>query len=132
MKKSVKFLSANVKKKQDKLTLLKKIRSNLANNTGILDSTVDDTNTETFSDKVVTETTIDNNVICITEPITEPKIDNNVVFIGKKYQDVINKKVENVIVLGAQTRSKSSGIPPVKDFEDKSYKQAVISPEKNN
>ena len=159
MKESAKFLSANVKKKKEKLTLLKIIRSNLANNTGILDSTVDDTNTETtntetFSDKVVTENTIDNNGICITEPvddtntetfsdkvvtestidnngiyITEPKIDNNVVFMGKKYQDVKNEKVEK---LGAQTRSKSSGIPPVKNFEDKSYKLAVISPKKNN
>ena len=55
--------------------------------------------------------------------------DNNVVFMGKKYQDVKNEKVEK---LGAQTRSKSSGIPPVKNFEDKSYKLAVISPKKNN
>ena len=102
----------------------------MTNNSGILDPDIAVTNIITLNSDVTTT----NKVIpeIISDKVTEPKIDNNVVFMGKKYQDVQNKKVENVIVLGAQTRSKSSGIPPVKDFEDKSYKQAVISPEKNN
>ena len=101
----------------------------MTNNTGILDSS-DDTNVIILTSKAKMVTTNNKEISenLSDNAFMEPKIDNGVVFMGKKYQDVQNKKVKTGIVLGAQTRSKSFGFSTSKFFEDKTYTQAVLSP----